>query len=115
MNGAGERASTVLPPGRELVTTHGSYSRVGEAYRNLRTALLLSKADGPPRTMLITSAMSRDGKTVTAVNISVILSQFCFRFLLIDAYLLHARLHRLLRVDNHLVLPALLTGTTELI
>ncbi len=114
MSGGGTRSSTVLPPGRELVTTHGSYSRVGEAYRNLRTALLLSRAGGPPKVTLITSAMSREGKTVTAVNISVMLSQLGGNVLLIDADLRRARCHRVLAVDNHLGLTEVLTGSREL-
>jgi polysaccharide biosynthesis transport protein len=114
MNGGGARASTVLPPGRELVTTHGSYSRVGEAYRNLRTALLLSRAGGPPKVTLITSAMSREGKTVTAVNISVMLAQLGGNVLLIDADLRRARCHRVLAVDNHLGLTEVLTGSREM-
>jgi capsular exopolysaccharide synthesis family protein len=105
--------STVLPPGRELVTTHGSYSRVGEAYRNLRTALLLSRAGGPPKITLITSAMSREGKTVTAVNTAVMLAQLGGRVLLIDADLRRARCHRVLAVDNHLGLTEVLAGSRE--
>jgi capsular exopolysaccharide synthesis family protein len=115
MNGSAVRPSTVLPPGRELVTTHGSYSRVGEAYRNLRTALLLSRAGGPPKVTLITSAMSREGKTVTAVNISVMLSQLGGNVLLIDADLRRARCHRVLAVDNHLGLTEVLTGSREMV
>jgi polysaccharide biosynthesis transport protein len=111
MNG---RESTVLPPGRELVTTHGSYSRVGEAYRNLRTALLLSRAGGPPKVTLITSAMSREGKTVTAVNTAVMLAQLGAPVLLIDADLRRARCHRVLAVDNHLGLTEVLAGSREL-
>jgi succinoglycan biosynthesis transport protein ExoP len=115
ISGGGARSSTVLPPGRELVTTHGSYSRVGEAYRNLRTALLLSRAGGPPKVTLITSAMSREGKTVTAVNISVMLSQLGGNVLLIDADLRRARCHRVLAVDNHLGLTEVLTGSRDLV
>ncbi len=115
LSGGAGRNSTVLPPGRELVTTHGSYSRVGEAYRNLRTALLLSRAGGPPKVTLITSAMSREGKTVTAVNISVMLSQLGGNVLLIDADLRRARCHRVLAVDNHLGLTEVLTGSRDLV
>jgi polysaccharide biosynthesis transport protein len=114
MNLGGGRDSTVLPPGRELVTTHGSYSRVGEAYRNLRTALLLSRAGGPPKVTLITSAMSREGKTVTAVNISVMLAQLGGNVLLIDADLRRARCHRVLAVDNHHGLTEVLTASRNM-
>lgn len=110
--GAGGSAA-VLPPGRELVTTHGAYSRVGEAYRNLRTALLMSRAGGPPKVTLITSATSREGKTVTAVNIAVMLAQLGGAVLLIDADLRRARCHRVLAVDNHLGLTEVLTGARQ--
>ncbi|MGH8013680.1 MAG: GumC family protein [Candidatus Binataceae bacterium] len=106
-----ETTSSVLPPGRELVTSHGSYSTLGEAYRNLRTALLLSRAGAPPKVTLITSAMSGEGKTVTSVNTAIMLAQMGGRTLLIDADLRRARCHRVLAVDNHLGLTEVLTGS----
>jgi succinoglycan biosynthesis transport protein ExoP len=106
--------SPALPPGKELVTSHGSYSSIGEAYRNIRTALLLSRAGGPPKITLITSAMSREGKTVTAVNSAVMLSQLGANTLLIDADLRRARCHRVLAVDNLLGLTEVLTGARDL-
>ncbi len=105
--------SPALPPGKELVTSHGSYSSIGEAYRNIRTALLLSRAGGPPKITLITSAMSREGKTVTAVNTAVMLSQLGANTLLIDADLRRARCHRVLAVDNLLGLTEVLTGARD--
>ncbi|MGH8323789.1 MAG: polysaccharide biosynthesis tyrosine autokinase, partial [Steroidobacteraceae bacterium] len=100
-------------PGGELVLSHGSYSQLGEAYRNLRTALLLSRAGGPPGTILITSATSREGKTVTAVNLSVMLAQLGVT-LLIDADLRRARCHRVLGLDNRGGLTEVLTGALDL-
>jgi polysaccharide biosynthesis transport protein len=109
-----DQNSPALPPGKELVTSHGSYSSIGEAYRNIRTALLLSRAGGPPKITLITSAMSREGKTVTAVNSAVMLSQLGANTLLIDADLRRARCHRVLAVDNLLGLTEVLTGARDL-
>jgi len=100
--------------GRELVTAHGSYSAIGECYRNFRTALLLSRAEHPPRTTLITSAISREGKTVTSVNTAVMLAQMGAKTVLVDADLRRARCHRLLSIDNHLGLTEVLTGSREL-
>jgi len=93
---------------------HHSYSSLGEAYRNLRTALLLSRAGAPPRMMLITSATSREGKTVTAVNIAAMLAQLGGDTLLIDADLRRARCHRVLAVNNRPGLTEVLTGAREL-
>jgi capsular exopolysaccharide synthesis family protein len=103
-----------LAAGRELVTAHGSYSAIGECYRNFRTALLLSRAEHPPRTTLITSAISREGKTVTSVNTAVMLAQLGGKTVLVDADLWRARCHRLLSIDNHLGLTEVLTGSREL-
>lgn len=109
-----QHSACTLPARRELVTLHGSYSSLGEAYRNLRTALLLSCAGAPPRMMLITSAASREGKTVTAVNIAATLAQLGGDTLLIDADLRRARCHRVLAMDNHTGLTEVLTGACDL-
>ncbi|HLW71088.1 MAG TPA: polysaccharide biosynthesis tyrosine autokinase [Candidatus Binataceae bacterium] len=106
------RAPAALPHTNDLVLAHGSYSQLGEAYRNLRTALLLSRAGGPPGTILITSATSREGKTVTAVNLSVMLAQLGGT-ILIDADLRRARCHRVLGLDNRAGLTEVLTGALE--
>jgi succinoglycan biosynthesis transport protein ExoP len=107
------RAPPALPAASDLVTAHGSYSALGEAYRNLRTALLMSRAGSPPGAILITSATSREGKTVTAVNLSVMLAQLGIT-LLIDADLRRARCHRVLGLDNRGGLTEALTGAQEL-
>jgi receptor protein-tyrosine kinase len=80
----------------------------------VRTALLLSRAGAPPKVTLIASATSREGKTVTAVNISVMLAQLGASTLLLDGDLRRARCHRVLAVDNHLGLTEVLTGSPDI-
>jgi capsular exopolysaccharide synthesis family protein len=46
-------------------------SPLAEAYRQIRTAILLSNIDNPSRVLLITSANTGDGKTTTAYNLAV--------------------------------------------
>jgi uncharacterized protein involved in exopolysaccharide biosynthesis len=47
----------------ELVAQHLPKSQTSEAFRALRTALLLSQPDRPPQVILVTSALPREGKT----------------------------------------------------
>ena len=69
----------------ELVAQHLPKSQMAEAFRALRTALLLSQADHPPQVILVTSALPREGKTTAAANLAVTLAQFGDKTVLVDA------------------------------
>src|SRR6267154_959175 len=55
----------------ELVAHHLPKSQMAEAFRALRTSILLSQADHPPQVILVTSALPREGKTTAAANLAV--------------------------------------------
>jgi len=99
---------------REIVLSYGSYSSAGEAYRMLRTAFVLSRAGSPPKTALITSAVKGDGKTVTAVNLAIMLAMTHRKVILVDADLRLPRCHDLLARDNFTGLTEVLTGARHL-
>jgi capsular exopolysaccharide synthesis family protein len=99
--------------GSEFVLYHHPLSVINEAYRMLRTAILLSRAGETPRTLLFTSATEGEGKTATTVNTAVTFTQMGLRVLVVDADLRRPRCHQILRVYNETGLTELLAGQGE--
>lgn len=73
---------------------------LGESFRSLRTSLLLSDVDNPPRTVLVTSAVPGEGKTTTALSLVRTVAKHDQKCLIIDCDLRHASLHRAFGVEN---------------
>jgi polysaccharide biosynthesis transport protein len=84
----------------ELVAQHLPKSQMSEAFRALRTALLLSQADRPPQVILVTSALPREGKTTAAANLAVTLAQLGDKTVLVDADLRKPGVGRLLNLGS---------------
>lgn len=95
----------------ELISAKQPSSQVAESYRTLRTAILLSRAGRPPRTLVVTSARPGEGKTTSALNLAVSMAQAGKKVLLVDADMRRPRLHRLLELDDRRGLSHYLTGT----
>jgi len=85
-------------------------SAFSEAFRSLRTSLLLASPDRPPRVIVVTSCEPGDGKSTVSVNLAIVLTQLGRRVLLVDADLRRPRLHRIFGVSNQVGLSSLLTG-----
>jgi capsular exopolysaccharide synthesis family protein len=71
-----------------------------ESYRQIRTAILLSRSSKPPQTVLFASALSGDGKTTTCFNIGFAFGLQGSRVLLMDADLRRPTLHSRLDLPN---------------
>jgi len=72
-----------------------SQTMAAEAYRTLRTNLSYVNPSKPPRVIVVTSALSGDGKTTSSSNLAVTLAQQNKRVLLIDAETRRGNLHTL--------------------
>ncbi len=77
-------------------------SLAAEAYRTIRTGILLSQAGEPPRTILVTSAQSGEGKTTSSVNLAASLASSGATVVLIDADLRRPALGAHLNLDRSL-------------
>jgi polysaccharide biosynthesis transport protein len=87
--------------GRELLINADGPSVQAEAYRHLRTSVLLSTAGRAPRTLLVTSSVPEEGKTTTVVNIATVLAQTGVNVLVIDADMRRPRLHQVFGMENN--------------
>ena len=99
---------------RPSVLENHPLSLTTEAYRALRSALLLSQAGGPPQITMMTSAMIGDGKTTTLVNTAIVFAQLGIRVLIIDGDLRRPRCHIHLKMDNSAGLAELLTRQIDI-
>ncbi len=81
-----------------------------EAYRSVRTALQFSTARGVPRLLTVTSAISGEGKSTTALSLAIQFAQTGKQTLLIEADLRKPSLHKALRLDNETGLTNYLAG-----
>lgn len=86
-------------------------SAFSESYRSVRTALQFSTNQGIPRTLLITSALSGEGKTTSALSLARNVAQLGKRVLLVDADLRSPSVHKLLGCSQELGLSNLLSGS----
>jgi capsular exopolysaccharide synthesis family protein len=85
-----------------------------EAYRALRTAILLSAVDDPIRVLLTTSPLGSDGKSTISYNLGIAFAQHGSRVLVIDADMRKPSMHTFFRTRKAPGLSEVLTGSVPL-
>jgi succinoglycan biosynthesis transport protein ExoP len=85
---------------------------VAEAFRSLRTSILLS-ASPVPKLLLITSALPSEGKTTTAVNLGATLASLNTKVLIVDCDMRRPACHRSTGVENKPGFVQCLTGHVD--
>jgi len=102
-NGNGNRNS-------ELLQNVDGRSPLAEAYRHLRTSVLLSTAGRAPKSLLVTSSLPGEGKTTTAVNTAISLAQTGASVVIIDADMRRPRLQAIFGMQGQLGLSSILSS-----
>jgi receptor protein-tyrosine kinase len=97
-----------------LLTDLGAFAPRTEAFRLLRTNLQFLDLEQQPRSLVITSAVPGEGKTVTSANLAVALAQAGRNVLLVDGDLRRPRVASLLDLDGAVGLTSVLVGTAKL-
>jgi len=104
------------PEIKEIELVNYLYPRfsISEDYRTVRSSILLSHAESPPKTIAFTSGLPMEGKTVTAANMAVAFSQLEKKVLIVDTDLRKPRMHRLFKVGNKVGLSGYLAGKVSI-
>jgi len=84
-----------------------------EAFRTLRTSILLS-ADPVPKTLLVTSALPSEGKTTVTINLGATLASLGSKVVIVDCDMRRPNCHRLTGVENKPGFVQCLTSRVEL-
>ena len=88
-------------------------SPIAESYRLVRSGLLLSSPEQPPKTILVSSMGQGEGKTTTSINIARVFSQNGKKVLIIDCDLRRPRVHTVFSMQNDKGLSNYLSGTMQ--
>jgi capsular exopolysaccharide synthesis family protein len=87
---------------------------VAESYRVVRSAIIFSTPREKLRSILVSSAVPREGKTTTCVNLSIGFSQTDERVLLLDADLRRGEIHKYFEIERDKGLADVLLGEAQI-
>ncbi len=97
-----------------LVTFLKPSDPISEAYRSLRTAILYSRIDKPLKTLMVASALPKEGKSTTVGNVGIIFAKAGMKTLIVDADFRRPLQHRLFNIDRKPGLVECLRGEITL-
>jgi len=93
-----------------LVTMQHPNGAASEAYRALRTRVLVMAERQGLKTIMVASPTGEDGKTAIAANLAVSLAQVGKRVVLLSADLRGSKVHQYFGLDNERGLSNVLAG-----
>jgi polysaccharide biosynthesis transport protein len=95
---------------RDLYVAKQPTSRAAECCRSLRTNIMFSAADREMKTIVVSSANPREGKTTSVIYLGTAMAQSGQRVLLIDTDMRRPRLHESLGIPRQNGLSNLILG-----
>jgi capsular exopolysaccharide synthesis family protein len=101
-------SGTIRSANNYVVVSHGVFSPLAEAYRILRTNLQFANPELSLNTLLVTSSLAGEGKSLTAINLAVVMAQTDKRVILVDADLRRPILHKAFKISNRFGVSTLL-------
>jgi len=105
--GKGQRSNSV-------VGFEGSSSILLESFRTLRSSLQYFDVGGTLSTIIVTSGLPREGKSVTTVNLAISLALSGHRVVILEADLRRPMMHQYLGLDNQVGLSTVLAGKSTI-
>lgn len=98
---------------KPLLTQTASQSPRSESFRQLRTNLQFANVSGRAKTVVVTSSLPGEGKSTTATNLAISLSQAGQNVCLVDADLRRPMINEYLGVDRSAGLTTALVGAAD--
>lgn len=96
-----------------IVPFREGHSPAAEAFRRLRTNLRFLRVDSPPRVIVVTSSVATEGKSETAVNLSLALAEAGSSVLLVEADLRRPRVVNYLSMPDKVGLTTVFSGQAD--
>lgn len=106
------RIETGDVPSDKLVVSRYPMSPAAESYRVLRANLQFKMGDKRIRTLMVTSTVPMEGKSLTSANLATVLAHSGKRVLLVDADLRRPTIHHFFEVGNSAGLTTALSSST---
>jgi capsular exopolysaccharide synthesis family protein len=103
-------AENPLAPNLVFMLAHPE-SAAAEAFRALRTSIMLSRAGGGPKVILVTSCVPGEGKTTVVTNLAVAFAQHNKNVIVVEADMRRPRMEHAFDVANTVGLSNVLAGT----
>jgi non-specific protein-tyrosine kinase len=83
-----------------LVTAKTEFSPESEAYRMIRSNIQFMSVNGSTNSILVTSSVRGEGKSVTAANLGVVMAQAGHKTIVVDADLRRPVQHEIFQLSN---------------